>query len=296
MPTSEVTDADRGRLAFLRAINVLFALADPAGAKKFIDDASHSAPPGARSCIDAFLTVYWAAMGKPEAALRSSQNLAWDQLPDFVAAWTALAIAVASGDAGRTSEAIAAAHTGYVRAGRSFNAADMRFLIADAHVHALVLSGRVEEAWAAAERLRQQTADLPSGEAGRQLFSAATAGHAALAAGRLHTACSLLEPVVTLLSAAGRAVARGGRDQFPRIPLPVAAHRRAGRAGLDSMRRPPRLPRSSGRDIPVYGTWTTSWRSPARGWRPARARSVRRSRRCCRRPTPPQPTGNSPPR
>jgi DNA-binding CsgD family transcriptional regulator len=202
MPTSELTDADHGMLVFLRATNML-ALADPAGAKKFIDDLSGTAPPRASSCVDAFLTDYWAVMGKPDAARRSSQHLDWDQLPDYVAAWTALAIAVASGDAGRTTDALAAAHTGYVRASRSFNAAVMRFLIADAHIHALVLSGRVEEAWAAAQRLRQETADLPSGEAWAQLLGAATAGHAALAAGRLHTACSLLEPVIALLTVPG---------------------------------------------------------------------------------------------
>ena len=90
MPTGELTDADHGSVAFLRAINMLSTLADPAGAKKFIDDASHATPPGARSCIDAFLTVYWAAMGKPEAATTASQNLDWDQLPDFVAACDSL--------------------------------------------------------------------------------------------------------------------------------------------------------------------------------------------------------------
>ena len=86
IPTSELTDTDRARLAFLRATNRLFALADPAGAKKLIDDASRTTPPQARSCIDAFLTVYWAAMGKPEAARASSKNVARDQLPDVVGA------------------------------------------------------------------------------------------------------------------------------------------------------------------------------------------------------------------
>ena len=114
IPTSELTDADRARLAFLRATNRLFTLADPTGAKKLIDDASRTTPPRARSCIDAFLTVYWAAMGKPDAARESSKNLVWDQLPDLVAArLTAWAIAVACGDAGRTTDAVAAAEAGY---------------------------------------------------------------------------------------------------------------------------------------------------------------------------------------
>ena len=79
--------------------------------RSFIDDASHTTPPRARSCIDAFLTVYWAAMGKPEAARTSSQNLAWDQLPDVVARGQPGRSPSRPADAGRTTEAIAAAHT-----------------------------------------------------------------------------------------------------------------------------------------------------------------------------------------
>ena len=125
-----------------------------------------------------------------------------------------------------------------------------------------MLSGRIEEAWAAAEQLRQQTADLPS--AGAQLLSAAIAGHAALAAGRLHTACSLLEPVVTLLSAAGELTSSAGEanglEYRNRMPHTVALAARGF-----PMRPPPRLPRWSGRDIPLTGAWTTSLEI-ARAW------------------------------
>ena len=64
IPTSALNNADHARLTFLRATNRLFTLADPTGAKKLIDDASHTTSPTTRSYIDAFLTVYWAAMGK----------------------------------------------------------------------------------------------------------------------------------------------------------------------------------------------------------------------------------------
>ena len=114
--TRELTDVDRARRAFLRATNRLFILADPTGAKRLIDDASHTTPPQARACIDAFLTVYWAAMGKPDAARQSSKTLALEELPDLVAArTTAWAITVACGDAGRVTEAVAAAQAGYCR-------------------------------------------------------------------------------------------------------------------------------------------------------------------------------------
>jgi DNA-binding CsgD family transcriptional regulator len=215
IPTGELNDADKARLAFLRATNRLFTLADPTGAKKLIDDASRTTSPPARSCIDAFLTVYWAAMSKPETARASSKNITWDQLPDIVACVTAWGIAFACGDAGRTTEAAAAANHGYAVVTRSFDAAPapMRLVIADGHVGALLLSGRIVEALCAAERLRRQAADLP-GTA--QPLSAAVAGRAALAAGHLDSACSLLHPAVELLTASGETNGWGYRYQLPR--------------------------------------------------------------------------------
>ena len=148
--TRELTDVDRARRAFLRATNRLFILADPTGAKRLIEDASHTTPPQARACIDAFLTVYWAAMGKPEAARQSSKTLALEELPDLVAArTTAWAITVACGDAGRVTEAVAAAQAGYAVPMRSF------VVLPDAHVGALLLAGRIAEAWQVAERFHK---------------------------------------------------------------------------------------------------------------------------------------------
>ena len=202
IPASELSAADHARITFLRATTMLWTLADPSGAKKLIDDASQSTAPCSRSCIDAFLTVYWAAMGRPEAARKSAHDLVSDQLPALAGAASAWAIVVASGDAGRITEAIAAAEAGYTVATRSFDAAYMRFPIADVHIGALVLSGRVTEASVAAEQLRKQAADLPGAA---QLFSNGISGRAALGAGRLDSACSLLAPVVELLSASGEA-------------------------------------------------------------------------------------------
>jgi len=202
IPASELSAADHARITFLRATTMLWTLADPSGAKKLIDDASQSMAPCSRSCIDAFLTVYWAAMGRPEAARKSAHDLVSDQLPALAGAASAWAIVVASGDAGRITEAIAAAEAGYTVATCSFDAAYMRFPIADVHIGALVLSGWVTEASVAAEQLRKQAADLPGAA---QLFSNGISGRAALAAGRLDSACSLLAPVVELLSASGEA-------------------------------------------------------------------------------------------
>jgi DNA-binding CsgD family transcriptional regulator len=210
--TSELTEGEHARFAFLRASNMLWALADPARAKEVIDDASRTTPPQARSYIDALLTVYWFAMDQPDAAMQASKNLPLDDLPPVVGAEIAWALAAISADAGRTGEAVAVAEAGYNVATRSFDAPHMRFNIADGHVSALLLAGRISDALEVAERVRQQAADLPGAA---QLLGAAVAGRAALGAGRLDTACSLLEQAAVALSAT-HAIGWGYRYHFPR--------------------------------------------------------------------------------
>lgn len=205
----ELSEADRARRVFLRATNRLFILADPVGAKRLIDNASHSRVQ-VRACIDAFLTVYWAAMGKPDAARQSSKTLALPELPDLVAArTTAWAITLACGDAGRVSDAVAAAQAGYAVPTRSF------VVLPDAHVGALLLAGRIAEAWQVAEQfdkammlaidVRQQTTCIPS----------AVLGRAARGASRLAAACSLLGAAVDALSAGDQANGWWYRCQIP---------------------------------------------------------------------------------
>jgi DNA-binding CsgD family transcriptional regulator len=199
MQIDDFTDAEKARRAFLRAHNLLFSRADPIGAKKFIDDASHTTPPEARCFIDAFLVVYWALTGKPDAARTSASELNVTQLPAIIGAGAAMANCVACGDAGRTAEATTAADAGYEIVRASFDAAHMRFVVADGHIGALLQSGRVGEAGDVAERLQQEATDLPGAA---QLFSYALSGVAALGAGRLDATCALLAPVIETLSVA----------------------------------------------------------------------------------------------
>jgi DNA-binding CsgD family transcriptional regulator len=181
----ELADAVYGRMAFLRATNRLFILADPVRAKELIDDASRAAGPQARSCIDAFLTVYWAAMGKPQAAIESSDKFTWQELPDLVAQRvTAWALALAFGEAGRAGEAAAAAKAGYPVPIRSF------VIITDAHLGALLLAGHIADAAAPAETIRQRQIEFQAFQS-FQVGSLAV-GRAALGAGRLDAAISLL--------------------------------------------------------------------------------------------------------
>ncbi len=185
----ELADAMYGRMAFLRATNQLFVLADPVRAKELIDDASRAAGQQARSCIDAFLTVYWAAMGKPQAAIESSDKFTWQELPDLVAQRvTAWALALAFGEAGRAGEAAAAAKAGYPVPIRSF------VIITDAHLGALLLAGHIADAAAPAETIRQRQIEFQAFQS-FQVGSLAV-GRAALGSGRLDAAISLLTETV----------------------------------------------------------------------------------------------------
>jgi DNA-binding CsgD family transcriptional regulator len=235
--TSELTDAEHARFAFLRASNLLWALGDPAGAEEVIESVSPTTPQ-VRSYIDAFRTVHSFAMDRPEAAWQAAKNFALADLPAVVGAELAWALATIAAEAGRTAEALAVADAGYAVATRSLDAPQMRFNIADSHVGALLLAGRIADALEVAERVRRQATDLPGAA---QLVGAAVAGRAALAAGRLDTACLLLQPATAVLSAS-HAIGWGYRYCVPHTTaLGMRGSTReaaAALAALDKLRRP----------------------------------------------------------
>ena len=240
--SNQLTDDDHARFAFVRASNMLWVLADPAQAKELIADASRTTSPQARSYIDAFLTVYWFAMDQPGLATQASEHLALDNLPAVVDAEIAWALTAISADAGRTTEAVATADAGYTVATRSLDAPQMRFNIADAHVGALLLSGRIGDAVEVAEALRQQAANLPGAA---QLLGAAVAGRAALGAGRLNTACRLLQHAADALSDLGYVIGWGYRYHLPRATALAmrgsTAEAAAALEALEALERPFRL-------------------------------------------------------
>jgi DNA-binding CsgD family transcriptional regulator len=191
-----LAEDDRGRYAFLRSSNLLWALEDPGRAKEFIDDASGSTPASARTYIDAFLTVYWFAMDRPQDALDAAKRLTLKDIP-VLGAEIAWVLAQIAADAGRVGDAVTAANAGYDVATRSLDAPHMRFNIADAECSALLLSGRGHEATAVAERTAGQAADLPGAA---QPLGAAIAGRVALGTGDVRGACRMLEHAVDGLS------------------------------------------------------------------------------------------------
>ncbi|WP_324969328.1 helix-turn-helix transcriptional regulator, partial [Mycobacterium sp.] len=192
-PIEGLAEAERVFLLGHRAFNSLWGLADPEGAKKLFDEASRIATTATRHWIDAYMTVYWVAVAQLEQARTSGQRLDIQQLPAIVGAAAAWALVVAHGDAGRTAEALSAAEAGYAHVARTAGAAHMRLLIVDKHVGVLLQCGRIAEASEVAEQARRHGADLPGVP---QHLSAAIAGRAAMGAGRLGEASSLLSTVV----------------------------------------------------------------------------------------------------
>ena len=239
LSASELSDDDRGRLAYLRATNMLWALGDAPRAKDIIDEAARSTPPATRVWIDAFYTAYWLAVDQPQKAIRASESLVLEELPAVAGTGTAWALAVMYADAGQTAKAVAVANTGYAVASRFFDSPHMRFNIADAHVSALLLAGQIADGFEVAQRVYQQGAEMPGAA---HLLGTAIAGRAALFAGRLDSACALLGQAAPALSASGNAISWGYRYHIPyatALALRGATDEAAAvLAALDGIRRP----------------------------------------------------------
>jgi DNA-binding CsgD family transcriptional regulator len=218
--TSELTDDARAALAFKRAAIRMFNLRDPKGAKDLVQDVSEAIQPGARRCTDAFIAVYWAAMGEVEMAREAMQGFTVDELPGMVGVETAFLTATAAGLAGRTSEAEATANAGYSIVAKSIDTGHMKFAVADAHVRSLVLAGRIHDALAVAEQLRRETADV---RAGMQLLRGLVFGRAVLGGGNVRAASSIFEPLVDGLIAAGDTT--GGDYEYDLLRTTVRAMR-----------------------------------------------------------------------
>jgi DNA-binding CsgD family transcriptional regulator len=240
VPIAELTEEQHARFTFLRASNVLWALADPAQAKAIIDGTSpHIASGPARSCLDAARTVYWFAIDRPDVATETSTSLVLDDLPPVVGAETSWVLVAMHADEGRAAEAVAIADAGYAISTRCSDAPHMRFNIADAHIGALLLAGSIDAALEVAVRERGHAADLPGAA---HVLGGAIAGRAALGAGRLDTACPLLQQAIAAFSTSGHDIGWGYRY---RIPLTTALAMRGlthdaveTLAALDELQRP----------------------------------------------------------
>jgi DNA-binding CsgD family transcriptional regulator/tetratricopeptide (TPR) repeat protein len=239
LSASELTDDDRGRLAYQRASNMLWAIGDVPRAKEIIDEAARSTPPATRIWIDAFYTAYWLAVDQPQEAIQASKSLVLEDLPAMAGAETAWALAVMLADAGRTAKAVAVANTGYAVASRFFDSPHQRFNIADAHVSALLLAGQMADGFKVAQRVYEEGAEMPGAA---HLLGTAIAGRAALFAGRLDSARALLGKAAPALSASVNAKGWGFRYHIPyatALAMRGATDEAAAvLAALDEIRRP----------------------------------------------------------
>ncbi len=237
---AELSDEEQARFTYLRASNMLWALADPVRAKAVIDEGAAAVAAGpARRSIEAVRGVHSFAVDRPDEATSALTSLVLDDLPAIVGAETAWALASIHADAGRTAEAVAVAEAGYAIAIRCSDAPHMRFNIADAHVGALLLAGRIGDALEVAEWAAGQAADLPGAA---HLLGPAIAGRTALGAGRVDSACSLLEQAAGALSATGHAMGWGYRYGVPRATALAMRGRVPEAAALldeiEALRRP----------------------------------------------------------
>jgi DNA-binding CsgD family transcriptional regulator len=227
VPVDSLTEEEHARSTYLRASNLLWALAEPDRAEEVIEEGPAS------TSIDAVRGVYLFAVDKPAESLEALEGLTLEELPPIVGAETAWALATIYADAGRTADAVAVAKAGYEIAVRCSDMPHMRFNIADSHVTALVLAGRIEEALEVAEWARGQAADLP-GTA--HLLGPAIAGRAALGQGRLVEACELLERAEGALTATGHAQGWGYRYGIPRATaLAMRGRWREAATALDEL-------------------------------------------------------------
>lgn len=256
VPIADLDEEQHARFAYLRASNMLWALADPARAGEIIDGTAHITGGRAGNCMDAVRTVYRFAIDQPGAATEASSNLVLENLPPIVGAETAWVLVAMRADEGRTAEAVALAEEGYAVATRCSDAPHMRFNIADAHMGALLLCGSVKDALEVAEGERSRSADLP-GVA--QALGGAVMGRAALGAGRLATASTLLGRAVAAFTASGHEIGWGYRYS---IPLVTALAMRGldgeaadALAALDELRRPFR---SLGYERSLAEAWVTA--------------------------------------
>ncbi|KWX67035.1 AAA family ATPase [Mycobacterium sp. NAZ190054] len=229
---------DYARYTFFRASNMLWALAEPARAEEIIAAAAHLTSASARDKIDAVRAAHAFATDRPVEALTAAEGLVLEHLPAVVGGEVAWVLTNIHGDAGRAAAAEAVADAGYAIV-RSSDAPQLGCNIADAHVGALLLSGNVRCAEQIAERERRQAADLPGAA---HLLGIAIAGRAALGAGRLGEARTLLSRAVVTLSAAGHDIGWGYRYRIPYVVALAATGEIAEAAellaSLEARRRP----------------------------------------------------------
>lgn len=184
----------------LRAVNLLWPLAQPDRSRQVIDEALANASGPAADRMLAFRAVQFAVEAQPAEALRVCESIDRTELTALPALILAWAQCVALGDLGRPLVAAAIAEEAARLAAASPEATYYQAVILVVfYTQALVVGGCIPEALDVANRTYQQCADVP-GRA--RTFAAAMRGRAALASGDLRTAVERLRHAVTAFAEA----------------------------------------------------------------------------------------------
>lgn len=198
LDTAALSDTERAGFAHLRASNLLWALHRPHEAKAHADAVTADLDAAGRQRLDAFRTVYWFAMDRPDDAERVAESVDLDSLPEALRGETAWALATIAADAGRTTAARELVALGYRTAAHgAFDTPHIRFNLADSELTALVLAGHIEDARQLAERVVSEATDLP-GTA--HSLGPAIAARAALAHGDIAGATALFRQIAAVMA------------------------------------------------------------------------------------------------
>lgn len=171
----------------VRAANCLWPMAKPELSWKLIDEALSRGPTSAsvQQTLHAVRSVQLATAARPREAVAEAQPVDLERLPPVAGLVAVWALVIALGDLGAVSEATRTAAEGYVRAATSLEATYPGVGLADHHVTALLLAGRIREAQATAAETRRRCTDMPGIAS---TVATAISGLAALGRGDLRTA------------------------------------------------------------------------------------------------------------
>jgi hypothetical protein len=170
-------------------------------------------------------------------------------MPDLLARVGAWAATVALGDAGHTAAALDRAAAGYPIPVRGY------FVIADAHVGALLLAGRISEAENIAQRFGRRAADFPRSR-WDPIFTA-IAGRTAVAGGRLRDALVLLDSASERFAALG--YAHGWRYRTELLRATALAITRCVNEAVESRRALEELRHPGWRHLDYEWAITQAW-------------------------------------
>ncbi|HEY5842071.1 MAG TPA: LuxR C-terminal-related transcriptional regulator, partial [Mycobacterium sp.] len=202
-----VDDADKRTWALLRAENMIWMLGRPADAVPILaalatddeSEADRAARLALEACVDAVLARCVDAEEKARAALKSGT------LSDLTALMAALALVMASGALGHTSEITPVFKEAIERATNSYETSAMRFWFGGVYLRACRINGLIDECQRAASMLAALAMDAPGRASANLVF---LQGHAALMRGELRESVLLLREALAAAQHHGVATLR----------------------------------------------------------------------------------------